>query len=515
MKKIAIWIKKEKLGVIVVAAFLLSLLPVFYVGLFNYASGDDYWYGVNTYRGWVESGLLGALKGSFATIKDFYYHWQGTWFTMFLFTLSPNHFMENGYVIVVFLSIGLLSFSFYYLGNFYLVKKLQFNYSTFLVVLCAVLYLAIQYIPRTTSGIYWFNGIMHYTVPFFLGIIALVHSHKFLEYKKKRDFILLFLSFILLGGGSYLAPVCVSILVCLLMISQLRIAYLPKEKRKLKVSYDKRNIWILLALAAEAIGLLISFLAPGNNVRGGEEFGFSIKWALTCVYYAIDRGIYLGIDYFEDNIINTLVYIILVLIIWIEMWKKEYDKKQFRYPLLFVLLMNAVYWAGYTPEIYSRSDVSGGVTNTYYHIFLLVTLTNIVYVHGWVIQWIKKKRISGVEKEMNQITAFHLAREVFVAVGIGLLIFVEKADNLKTTNDYCIEYIQSGKMYRYAEVRKEQHRILSDENIQEAVIPEMGEQYPLLHMELEESAEGQINVDIALYYGKKSVIAEIVEEYVD
>ena len=121
------------------------------------------------------------------TVAEFYENWQGTWFTMFLFTLSPNHFVEGGYVITVFLALGLLIGSFYYLAHFYLTKKLNFTKGATGMIVCLVSYLAIQYIPRTTSGIYWFNGIMHYSVPFFLAVLAIVHSHKFLENKKVKD----------------------------------------------------------------------------------------------------------------------------------------------------------------------------------------------------------------------------------------------------------------------------------------------------------------------------------------
>ena len=512
MKKIISTIKEEKMGVIVIILFLLSLLPVIYVGLFNYASGDDYWYGVNTYRGWIETGIIGALKGSFITVKEFYESWQGTWFTMFLFTLSPNHFWEGGYVITVFLSLGLLIFSFFYLGYFYLVKILEFRKSTFCIILCSVSYLAIQYIPRTTSGIYWFNGIMHYTVPFFLGALAIVHSHKYLLEKKKRDYAILFLCFTLLGGGSYLVPVSATIIIFVLLILPVELGWLKEEKKKIIIKYDKKNLWILLAILSEMTGLLISFLAPGNQVRGGEEFGFSIKWALECVYYAIDRGIYLGVDYFEKNMVNTFVYFILILVIWLEMWQKEYLRKSFRYPIVFVLLMNGVYWASYTPEIYSRSDVSGGVTNTYYHIFLLITLANIIYVHGWIINFIKSKRNSKLEKRIDFIVSSKIIKIAIVVFGMAGVFAVERIDGVKSTNDYCMEYVQSGKIYEYSQLRKEQHRILSESPQEEVEIWEMGEQYPLLHMSLEENPEAQRNIDRALYYGKKSVRAKMVAE---
>ena len=104
LKNLRQWDITEWIGVVFIVFFLLSLLPILYVGFYNYATGDDYWYGIHTYQGWLKEGLWGVIKGAFYTVKEFYITWQGTWFTIFLFGLSPNIFWENGYVIVVFLS---------------------------------------------------------------------------------------------------------------------------------------------------------------------------------------------------------------------------------------------------------------------------------------------------------------------------------------------------------------------------------------------------------------------------
>ena len=67
-------------------------------------------------------------------------------------------------------------------------------------------------------------------------------------------------------------------------------------------------------------------------------------------------------------------------------------------------------------------------------------------------------------------------------------------------------------MSRYEEIRKEQHRILMDESVQDAVVPEMRVEYPILHMPLSENPKEVRNVDRAGYYGKNSVVAKMVEQ---
>ena len=98
-----------------------------------------------------------------------------------------------------------------------------------------------------------------------------------------------------------------------------------------------------------------------------------------------------------------------------------------------------------------------------------------------------------------------------MSAGILMLIYVMYFSQVTTTNDACVEYIKSGRMKQYAQVRKEQHRVLSDNTIEDALVPEMGDQYPLLNMSMLEDANNSRNIDRALYYGKNSVTVYMVE----
>lgn len=520
--KMVKFIDSKKVGAAVSVAFLISLLPVIYVGMHNFPSGDDYWYGLYTHRGWVESGLFGAVKGAFKTVAVFYETWQGTWFTIFLFSLVPDNFITGTYWITVFIALGMTIGGFAYLANYYLVKKLNFTRGATAAIVCMVAYLGIQYLSRATSGLYWFNGVMHYCVPFFLAALAIVHTHKFVEAKKKKDFWILFIAFTLLGGSSYLAPVTASLAAVLILLCQLEVKELDFKNKKFKFSYDKKNLWVLAALAAEVAGLLISFLSPGNSVRS-EEFEFSVKWVLQCIYYAIDRGIYLGDDYFLNNGVTTMMYVLIFFLLWSQLWRTDREKIKFRYPLFLVIYLNGIYWAGYTPEIYSKASVSGGVYNTYLHIFLIATLGCMICVHGWAQDklmeyWKKKAKETGKEYETIRDESLFYDKKYktvimmpVLLVGTVMLGLVMYFSQVPTVNDACMEYASSGRMEKYVEVRKEQHRILSDENVKDAVVPEMGEQYPLLHMQMQTDANDSRNIDRALYYDKNSVVVYMVE----
>ena len=88
--------------------FVLLLIPICYLSFVNRASGDDYGYGIYTRAAWLTShSLIQVAKAIGATVKQYYYSWQGTWFSIAVFALQPELFSDNAYVIVVFLMLFL------------------------------------------------------------------------------------------------------------------------------------------------------------------------------------------------------------------------------------------------------------------------------------------------------------------------------------------------------------------------------------------------------------------------
>ena len=78
--------------------FLLSLLPILYLAGIDRASGDDWGYGLLTHRAWMEThSLYQVFQAAVLTVRNYYGSWQGTWFSIFLFTLQPEVFSFEMY----------------------------------------------------------------------------------------------------------------------------------------------------------------------------------------------------------------------------------------------------------------------------------------------------------------------------------------------------------------------------------------------------------------------------------
>lgn len=131
--KIKSYSVKKMFAVISVIAFLISLLPLLYMCRYVHASGDDYGYGAWTHSAWLDThSLIDVLKAACETVKFYYKGWQGTWSSVFLFTLQPEVFSSNAYWIVPVIMIGLIILGTSLLAKYLIVNKLGFSKSFFL-----------------------------------------------------------------------------------------------------------------------------------------------------------------------------------------------------------------------------------------------------------------------------------------------------------------------------------------------------------------------------------------------
>ena len=248
--------------IIIGIVFGISLIPVLMLCKYDFATGDDLGYGTLTHISWIsEHSLKGIWDAVCTTVKDSYYAWQGTWFTLGVMALQPEVFSSEAYWITPWIMLMITIISTSLLFKFGISKYLKLPSWAWISVDLIVLFLMIQFFPSTASGIYWFNGGAHYIIPYGLAMITICC---FVKYREKKKWQYVFGAGIMmaaLGGSSYFSALLVLVVLGMLLIFDL---VFKKEK----------PIWIMLIPAAfELAGLAISFLSPGNSNRGGEEFG--------------------------------------------------------------------------------------------------------------------------------------------------------------------------------------------------------------------------------------------------
>lgn len=477
----------KKMAVILGVLFLCSLIPILTLSGYVHATGDDYGYGSRTHQIWLEThSLLKTFKAAAQTSRSYWYGWQGTWFTIFLMSLQPEVFSPNAYWIVPWIML-LISFSGTMLIlHYFLAERLQLPRSSILCADILLLSAMIQFFPSTRSGIFWYNGSAHYIIPYGLAMLAIYSCLEFSDHKKIRWLVIASLCMSALGGSSYLAA-----LLALIALVYILLGYVWKRRYVL---------WLLLPLCLELTGLYISAIAPGNKVRGGEDFGFHFGQVISTIGECFVQGLIYIREYIARSPAALILLVLATFIVYEGFRQQERMCFSFRMPLLCVILMYATWCAMFAPGLYAGVELSGGVPNTIWQIFILTSFASMVYCAGWLAVKMGRKRKYELGKTRLQVMC-----PIIVLMAVWL--FLNKGTIKESTCYESYEFLATGQAADYKAQMEERLAILLNPALEEVELPAMNsEQGPLMHMEVLEDPDGWTNSVVAQFYGKKRVV---------
>ena len=93
-------ITKKNIFYIILICFILSVIPLYVIGMFAHPSVDDYYYGTETVQVWNEThSIASVVKCSFDEMINTYNIWQGNFSAIFLMRLQPGIFGEQYYLL--------------------------------------------------------------------------------------------------------------------------------------------------------------------------------------------------------------------------------------------------------------------------------------------------------------------------------------------------------------------------------------------------------------------------------
>lgn len=497
------------LAVAGVVVFVLLMLPMVYLSFVNRASGDDYGYGVYTRAAWTAShSLIEVFKASVFTIRSLYYSWQGTWFSIFVFSLQPEVFDRHAYVITTFLALFLLIGSTALLFKHIFSDKLGFDRWSVLLMSLLYLLLTVEFIPGIKSAFFWYNGTVHYMLPFamcqLLGVWLMLYAETF----RKRYFIGIVILMTLLGGSNYQA----ALFALIVSFYTILFVLIPKKEKKRSL----RGITLVFPMLLEAIGLMISMKAPGNHVRGGREFGFSVSLGVITVAKSFVQGIMDLVGYIKEKPIVWIGLLILFLVLT-EAFLCQKREIHMKYPFFVSSGLYCLYSAMQAPAIYADVEVSLGVYNMNYQVFLLMMLGILALLADKTA--IKLKRIWQIrgKSEKENLRAWVHGSIVVPGLCISMLLLLFFKGSVKQSTSYiCLSYITSGQAADFKEQMELQTNLLLEENVSDVVVPFINdEQGPLMHMPVTADPEAWTNTVTRDFYGKESVIAIPREEWIE
>lgn len=487
--KLSKWLSIKKISMITCVLYLISMLPNWLLAFIARPSGDDYGYSAASRQAWISThSILEVIKAGLETTERMCTIWNGDWFSVFLFTLMPEVFIHGSFWIVpVFWSLAMIGATYYMLHEI-LTNHVGIKWYETGMIAALELLMSYQWVPSSGVALYWYVGVIHYIMPHVIALLLIGFLFKFLRTYKKRYIVYSALGMIAIGGSSYY-----SFFLILFVYILVFICYIWREKR---ISL------FLIPLFTGLIALYYQVKAPGNAARVGGGFGFSMGKAVETIAEALLRGLLVIGEYAKDAPILFVILFFAAIVIW-ECLSEADLKFEFKYPVLWVVYMFGIHAAMFTPEIYAKTDISGGPPTMEYFTFVLMAISSIVYVEGWGIRKLRMK-----DKLKNE-KIYHLYF-VIPAILVCFICCIFFKGTLKQTLFYeSYYYIASGQAADYKEQMDSQAEILLDDSIKEAYLcPTNPEQGPLMHMPVIKDPGAFTNWAVGSFYGKDFVTVE-------
>ncbi len=363
--------------------FILSLIPLYYIGLYAHPNADDYSYGVHTKVVWETThSLPDVLETASAKTIDKYYRWQGNFSAIFLMYLQPGIFGEPYYFIAPFLLLTtfiLFSFFFYYIVFRKVVKTTA---SLSFLASLIILFFALQFTHVPSDSFYWYNGAIYYTFFYSLslllyGMLILLYHCKHVPVKVLWMLPSIALSF-LIGGSNYATALLNAILLLLTVL------YFVFKK-------NQHFFYYLPVFASGTIALFISMSGPGNALRQstiGSPHSPILSILLSLVYG--------GYSIANATTVPVFLFWLLLVPIFGAMLDKTHHR--FQHPFLMFMISFCIYSVQITPVIYAQGiRIPYRIRNIVCFSYYIFVAFNLFYFLGYLKQ---KKEFPNLTKPL-------------------------------------------------------------------------------------------------------------------
>lgn len=484
-------LKTKHVAIVLSMAFFISLIPILALGIYDYPCADDFSYAAATRQVWLSTrSVWQVLKEAFLTVTSRYRTWQGTFTSIFFMALQPAVWSEKAYAITPFIMLGALIISTFYLNRVLIVRGLNGTGSESTILSLLSLFAVIQCMVDKTDAFYWFNGSVHYIIPFafFLLMIGLLITY-LLRTDSKRYRVLIGASIcaFFVGGGNFVSGLMASVASVTLIL----ITLLTKNFRKQKAVCIPVILYLLF--------FIINMAAPGNSVRGEEVHGMSpVKSVFVSFRYTLSYCIDEWLDF-------TLILLLLCAVPF--MWKLVKNSSfRFRYPVLVAVYSYCLLSSSFTPGLYAAGNVNAGrMQNIIFILFVLLLFINEAYVLGWIC-----RRFEASPEEQSARGVLTSNQLLYTVSAAAMLIFcigitVIPNENYYTTTAAFTELI-TGEASAYGREMQQRSELLRSEDA-DIRLPRIQNQPELIyHSDITPYPDDWANQSMSRFYGKESIV---------
>lgn len=479
---------------------IILLFPVLRAATCARPVNDDYSFSYLTHQALIDHTSI--LAAALREVQQIYFSWQGTYSAIFLFSLQPGifgNYQVTSWLLVFSLLFGTLFFSVRIWPLWSDSNQRGESLRRGSMIAIVIFLLMIEGMPSISEGLFWYNGAVYYTFFFslsliLLGLVAGVFTG---TTKLVGKIVALFLGAVISGGNYTTALVTLELiflaLVCSLWKRRERFVFHdPAKLQTWKGSTD----FLFLLFVISGVCFAVSMAAPGNQKRADAVGGFS---AAAAIGEAFRQAVILIRQY--TGLLQILFALYLVLFFLLLSGPRNRMKHPVWGLLLGSLLLFLLFVSGLVPPIYGVGNIGAGrQQNIYYYTYLIFLSAECWLVVNCLKSLVREEKWKSVRRCLLLADAGLLAAmAIFTAV---------KFDFGQTTSGRAAAALQDGSLTAYAAA----YNIMLEQLVQAqgsgadvvvGRIPSTPEIFETL--QLEEDANGWVNMAIARYYGLSSI----------
>lgn len=425
----------------VFAAYIIGMIPLFFLSPYIFPKADDYSFGYHAHRAWEATGsLIEVAKAAVVMVKEAYFDWQGTYTSIFLMAVQPAVFDEKFYAVVPFLFIALITISSWFFLKTLLVNVLQGDKVLSQVCIWSYILFVVQRVPDSQSAFIWYNGATHYIISHCMLLFMLAFIIRLWLGKRQWSNCLgAVISGIYVGGGNQVTAVG-TLLICLTILCVVT----------WKKSWKKHKA-VIFSCVVYFGALIINFMAPGNFNRMGRQEGYGLFASFFLAFIK-------SMEYMFGKWMHWSV-LLLVLFLLPVFWKVVRKTKiTFSYPLL-VIGYSWCYMASlFFAPLFTIKDVTvGRFQNVMYMQWILILLFDIAYVLGWLQRKYELQNVSSiVQNEKKYILCVLGSFLIFMGLSAA-------GEPQKYTATYALQTLMDSGLQQYREEYWEMVDILNSD----------------------------------------------------
>ena len=470
------------LQILVIIAFVVSLVPVLWISFYSHPLFDDYSYSIGVHKAIMDgASLVGVVGAALSEVANTYITWQGTYSAIFLFALQPGVYSVPIYWLTAFILIGSLVISNIILSKTVICKVLKGRSEIAVIVALLISAFQIHFVPYIKEAFYWYNGGMYYTFFYSLMVIEWAAVLSFMREEKNKigAMIGIILLGIFISGGNYSTA-----LINVLVIGLATIVSLIKNRKKSA---------FLITLTVVVMGsFAVSMLAPGNSVRATQYH------SLTPVQAVVESIKYAAICIARWTRLQQIGLIILLAVCLAPILRKA--QHHFSVPLLKIAFAFGIFAAQATPPLYAMNSVGGlREINMYHYSYYLLMAFVVLEVEGWLIE-----KLGAKTEKVGSVVGYVSVGCAAVLVAVGTFMFGLKYTAFFTT----FLDLKSGRAQHYDAEYKRIVALIeeSDGTVYTTDINEWPNSFYRLDLRPEGDIGYWINNNMAQYFGVDAII---------